>query len=104
MRRPAPSAASAIPWWIPANAFRLQVRVPAAAVLVVMIPLGPDPATNTFCYRGPLDSFLLANPAWLMESDDPWPPGSNGLYDWWTTLEIRDQRPILYIRANLVAG
>ena len=67
-------------------------------------PFGPDPATNTICYRGPLGSFLLANPAWLMEQDDPWPPGRNGLYDWWTTLEIRDGAPVLYIHANLVAG
>ncbi len=67
-------------------------------------PFGPDPATNSICYRGPLDSFLLANPAWLMEPDDPWPPGGNGLYDWWTTLEIRDGAPVLYIHANLVAG
>ncbi len=67
-------------------------------------PFGPDPATNSIGYRGPLDSFLLANPAWLMEPDDPWPPGGNGLYDWWTTLEIRDGAPVLYIHANLVAG
>lgn len=67
-------------------------------------PFGPDPATNSICYRGPLDSFLLANPAWLAGSDDPWPPGGNGLYDWWTTLEIRDGEPVLYIHANLVAG
>lgn len=67
-------------------------------------PLGPDPATNSICYRGPLNSFLLANPAWLMESADSWPPGSNGLYDWWTTLEIRSGAPVLYVYANQVAG
>ncbi len=67
-------------------------------------PFGEDPVTTTICYRAPEDTWLLANPVWLTHPDDPWPPGYNGLYDWWTTLEIRDGSPILYLHANLVAG
>ena len=84
--------------WSPAAYLSMMGGVPGD------FPLGPDPATNSLCCRGRLDSFLLAGPARLMESANRWPPGSNRLPDWWTTLEIPDQRPILDIDATLVAG
>ena len=55
-------------------------------------------------YRGPLGCYLTANPQWMLDSAEPWPPGVNGLYNWWTTLEIRNGKPILYIDAGQIAG
>ena len=66
-------------------------------------PFAQEPTTTTFMYRGPHSALLIAE-AWLLESADPWPPGVDGLYTWWTTLEIRDGKPVLYVYANLVAG
>ena len=52
-------------------------------------------------FRGPVGSYLFAQP-YLLEYDAPW--GYNGLYGWWTVLEIRDGRPILYVDAGSIAG
>jgi hypothetical protein len=63
-----------------------------------------EPAANDMIfYRGPLDGLLLAHPTWLTPIDR-WPPGSNGLYGWRPTLEVRDGAPILYLWANQIAG
>ena len=52
-------------------------------------------------FRGPAGSYLFTEP-YLLEYDAPW--GYNGLYRWWTVLEIRDGRPILYVDAGSIAG
>lgn len=68
-------------------------------------PFGPEPSHGyPLAYRGPQGTYLVAHPSWLMSDGDVWPPGWNGLYNWWTTLEIRDGKPILYIDAGQIAG
>jgi hypothetical protein len=52
-------------------------------------------------YRGPHGAHLVVDPG-LVEWIDGF-PGSM-LYGWWTSLEIRDGRPILYIDAGQIAG
>ena len=52
-------------------------------------------------FRGPADSYLFTEP-YLLEHNAPW--GYNGMYRWWTVLEIRDGRPILYVDAGSIAG
>ncbi len=67
-------------------------------------PFGQEPTSGELGYRGPHDTYLTAFPYWLEWDEDPWPPGANGLYNWGTTLEIRDGKPILYLFANQIAG
>jgi hypothetical protein len=55
-------------------------------------------------YRAPEGARPTAPIEWLVTRDRPWPPGYNGLYDWWITLEIRDGAPVLYLYANQIAG
>jgi hypothetical protein len=55
-------------------------------------------------YRAPLGARPTAPVELLATRDRPWPPGYNGLYDWWVTLEIRDGAPVLHLYANQIAG
>ena len=68
-------------------------------------PFGRDSFEfSGWVYRGPLEARPTAPIEWLVTRDRRWPPGYNGLYDWWVTLEIRDGAPILYLYANQIAG
>jgi uncharacterized protein len=63
----------------------------------------PDCPTDQDCliaYRGPRGSNLILG-KWLAEADE-WP--GYELYRWWTSLEIRDGRPIIYIDTAQIAG
>jgi hypothetical protein len=75
-------------------------------------PLGPfdDGSSDVPCstdrpcplaYRGPLGSHLVIHPG-SAESTDGFP--GYELYGWWTSLEVRAGRPILYIDAGQIAG
>jgi hypothetical protein len=56
----------------------------------------------TVTFRGPLGTSILAG---LSGTDQRWPPGMGGLYDWNTvTLEVRDGVPILHLWAGPIAG
>lgn len=68
-------------------------------------PFGPVPGFyNSITFRGPVGSNLTGNPSWMLETAEPWPPGENGVFDWWTTLEIRHGEPVVYLYANQIAG
>jgi uncharacterized protein len=63
----------------------------------------PDCPMDRDCliaYRGPRGSNLVLG-KWLAEADE-WP--GYELYHWWTSLEIRDGRAILYIDTAQIAG
>ena len=62
---------------------------------------GYGPGEGPVGFRGPAGSYLFTEP-YLLEYDAPW--GYNGLYRWWTVLEIRDGRPILYVDTGSIAG
>lgn len=51
-------------------------------------------------YRGPQGTHLIVDFT-LLEMGEDWPAR---LYGWWTSLEIRDGRPILYIDAGRLSG
>ncbi len=51
-------------------------------------------------YRGPQGTHLIVDFT-LLDTDDDWPAR---LYGWWTSLEIRNGKPILYIDAGRLAG
>lgn len=51
-------------------------------------------------YRGPQGTDLIVDFG-LLDLGEDWPAG---LYGWWTSLEVRDGRPILYIDAGRLAG
>jgi hypothetical protein len=68
-------------------------------------PFGRDASGwEGFVYRAPEEARPTAQPGSLLEHAESWPPGYNGLYDWWVTLEIRDGTPVLYVYANQIAG
>ena len=62
---------------------------------------GYGPGRGPVGFRGPAGSYLFTEP-YLLEYDAPW--GYNGLYGWWTVLEVRDGRPTLYVDAGSIAG
>jgi hypothetical protein len=67
-------------------------------------PFGPEPShAQPLAYRGPPGTYLLTAPS-LLDPLDRWPPGYNGLYNWWTLVEIRDGVPILYVWAGQIGG
>jgi hypothetical protein len=67
-------------------------------------PFGPEPSHGQpLAYRGPRDTYLLTALSLLVPLDR-WPPGYNGLYNWWTLVEIRDGAPILYVWAGQIGG
>ena len=68
-------------------------------------PFGFHQDWGELSYRGPLDSHLTFFPYWREFADgDTSLRGENGLYNWWTTLEIRSGNPVLYLFANKIAG
>ena len=62
-------------------------------------PCGVDRRCAT-AYRGPQGTHLIVDFT-LLDMDEDWPAR---LYGWWTSLEIRDGKPILYIDAGRLAG
>ena len=89
-----------------------RAGVPVEAIVDELAERSTDPtfrfvreeSTSAFMYRGPLGSLLTAEPTWLLETADRWPPGPEGHYTWWMTLEIRDGAPVLHVFADAVAG
>ena len=63
------------------------------------IPCGTDRRCIT-AYRGPHGTHLIVDFT-LLDMDEDWPAR---LYGWWTSLEIQDGKPILYIDAGRLAG
>ena len=64
-----------------------------------ILSIGPAPPEDV-----PFLARPTVQPGSLLEHAEPWPPGYNGLYDWWVTLEIRGGAPVLYLYANQIAG
>jgi hypothetical protein len=64
------------------------------------LPCSPD-RSCPIAYRAPHGARLVLGPSLVEEAD-----GSAGfrLYGWWTSLEVREGRPILYIDAGQIAG
>ena len=68
-------------------------------------PFGIHKESGVLSYRGPLDSYLTFFPIWREFADgDRTLRGENGLYNWWTALEIRSGQPVLYLFADKIAG
>jgi hypothetical protein len=63
------------------------------------IPCGTDRRCIT-AYRGPQGPHLIVDFT-LLDMDEDWPAR---LYGWWTSLEIRNGKPILYIDAGRLTG
>jgi hypothetical protein len=63
------------------------------------IPCGNDRHCAT-AYRGPQGTHLIVDLT-LLDMGENWPVR---LYGWWTSLEIRDGRPVLFIDAEGLAG
>jgi hypothetical protein len=64
------------------------------------LPSCPPDRGCLYAYRGPHSSHLVLSPS--MVASDVWPGES--LYGWWTSLLIRDGRPIIYIDTAQIAG
>ncbi|MDJ0954285.1 MAG: hypothetical protein QNJ81_11460 [Acidimicrobiia bacterium] len=68
-------------------------------------PFGFHQDWGELSYRGPLGSYLTFFPYWRELADgDTSLRGENGLYNWWSALEIRSGKPVLYLFANRIAG